>query len=171
MVAILHCVITEIENYRIKNNIQKWRMNTKIDNIIDGHRDQVDWIKEQVRDYEDIGDDPHIKELKLKVWNVCGDGNQISSLNIHHIDKQVWYKEIKIKISSSFIFAALGFINSATFELEIENYQVGEVSNPEDLKKIIVFLMMKLKHSINELKNELLEIEEKIEAEINEIIN
>jgi len=168
MSAILHCIITEIENSRIKNNIKNWRINTKIDNIREGHKDQIDWLKEQVCDYAENGNGPNLKELKLKVWNLCGEGNPDEC---HcHINKQAWYKEIKIKLSSSFIFECIQYINDVTFDLEMENYQLNEIDNPKDLKRIVISLLVKQKHSINEVKNELRELEDEIDTEIKEAI-
>lgn len=179
MTAIMHCIITEIENSRIKNNIQNWRVNTKIDNIRDKWSGWVGGYKDEIDDFESRGNGPCLKELKLKVWNVCGElvyreyrPSRIDDHDCHcYTHKQAWFKEIKIKSSSSFIYECIQYINEVTGDLQMKSYQLGEIDNPKDLKRIIVFLMVKQKHSINELKNELLEIEEKIEAEIKEIIN
>lgn len=169
MVAILHAIITEIENYRISNNIQNWRVNTKIDNIREKHRIQVEWLKEQVCDYAENGDEPVLKELKLKVWNLCGDENQI--YNPHHIDHHInkldWYKEIKIPdLSSEFIFKAMGYICIATSALELDISLILEACNPRDLKPVLVYLMMKHKHLIDEMNDEVFEYEAKVEEEI-----
>jgi len=169
MAAILHCIIAEIENYRIKNNIQNWRVNTKIDNIRDKHKDQVDWLKEQVCEYVVFGDEPVLKELKLKVWNLCGDENQINSF--HHIDRLDWYKEIKIPdLSCEFIFKSIIYIYSVTFALDMGSDLIYEACNPRDLPPVLVFLMVKDKHLINEMNNEVFEYKAKVEAEIKEAI-
>jgi hypothetical protein len=169
MSAILHCIITEIENSRITYNIKNWWRNTKINIIIDRYSGQINEIKDIIYDIESKGNGPCLKELKLKVWNLCGEG---STHECHcHIDKQEWYKEIKIKLSCEFIFECIQYIDGVTYDLEMQNYQLSEIGNPNNLKRIVISLMVKQKRSINELKNELLELEAEMEAEIKEIIN
>ena len=142
MVAVLHCIITDIENSRIKNNIKNWKFNFKFNNIKDDYLDQINELKNEIECWEKA--DPKLKELREKV------------MKNENID------DINIEIS----FAIINNINNLCYILDRDDPPIHRLMTPDDLKQIIVEIIKEHKIACNSIELEMLEVEKEILLEI-----
>lgn len=142
MAAVLHCIITDIENTRIKNNIKNWKFNFKFNDIRDNYLEEIKNAKDEIERLEKA--DPKLKELR---YRVC------ENENIDHIN---------IKIS----FGVIKYIYDLSYMLLPEQPPLYKISSPEDLKQLLVEIIKEYKELTHSLITEMLELKKEILANL-----